>query len=452
MNLNFFRSRQMFFALAAVAVLAAGGVLTRYLIQNPRIAKTVASIEEARLVRTVRLARQNKTFLISAFGTVRPRNEVQVVAEVSGRVIRRSPGFRDGGFVKKGDVLFEIAPVKYKLAVAQRRAEIAQLEADMARLVQEEKNYRADLAIARRHFTVVQNELRRNQRLRKQKVISPGKLDVSRRAVLIQEREVQRIHNLLALVAPNIAQIKAALDVTRARLEEARLNLSRTRLTAPFDARVRGTSLEVGAYIRDGNSVGAIFDTAVLEVPVSIPVEDARWAFRRLRGLRFPRSQDEAPQFLPSAKIVWSRFGETFEWEGRVTLVGAGLDETTRAVTLVAEVAEPFRKWVPGKHPPLTVGMFVKVEIRGVTLPDVYVIPRSALHPGDRIFIFREGALDMRPVKVIRKGQDEAVFENGAREGERLILSPIPAAVPGMKLRSVDETLKQARRPEKAAP
>ena len=195
---------------------------------------------------------------------------------------------------------------------------------------------------------------------------------------------------------------------------------------------MRGTSLEVGAYIREGNSVGAIFDTAVLEVPVSIPVEDARWAFRRLRGLRFPRSQDEVQQFLPSAKIVWNRFGETYEWEGRITLVGAGLDETTRAFTLVAEVADPFRKWVAGKHPPLTVGMFVKVEIRGVTLPSVYVIPRSALHPGDRIFILRDGALDMRSVKVIRKGQDEAVFKSATRFGAAVF-----ASYPGSVLRGL---------------
>ncbi|MFC1492209.1 efflux RND transporter periplasmic adaptor subunit [Nitrospinota bacterium] len=446
------KRRQILFISAAAIILAAGAALTLFLIRNPREAKTVTVAEEGRLVRTTRLAQQEKTFLISAIGTVRPRNEIKVVAEVSGRAIRRSPGFRDGGFVKKGDVLFEIDPVDYKLAAARRRAEIAQLEADMARLVQEEKNSRAELAIARRHLTVVQNALKRNQRLRKQKVVSPGTLDVSRQGVLRQESEVQRIRSLLALVAPNLAQKKAELDVTRARLEEALLNLRRTRFTAPFDARVRNTTLEVGNYIRNGNTVGTIYDTSVLEVPVSVPVGDARWAFRRLRAVQFPRSQKEVQPFLPTAKISWSRFGQKFEWDGRVTLVGAGLDEATRAVTLVVEVPEPQKKWKPGLHPPLTVGMFVKVDIRGITIPDVYVIPRSALHPGDRIYILREGTLDVRPVKVIRKGQDEVVFKNGANDGERLILSPIPAAVPGMKLRSTDEGKKQARRREKAAP
>jgi hypothetical protein len=82
--------------------------------------------------------------------------------------------------------------------------------------------------------------------------------------------------------------------------------------------------------------------------------------------------------------------------------------------------------------------MFVKVGIQGVTLSDVYVIPRSALRPGDNVYIYADGALAIRPVKIIRKGHDEAVFRNGVNEGERLILSAIPAAVQGMKLRAAD--------------
>ncbi len=445
-------SRQKWLVIATVAVLAVGAALTAYLISNPREAKTVMTVDERRLVRTVRLRKEEKTFLIRGFGAVRPRNEVKVVTEVSGRVTHRSDGFRDGGFVKKGDTLFEIDPADFKLAVAQRRAEIAQLDADIERLIQEEKNFKADIAISQRHLAVVRKELARNQRLRKQGVVSPGQLDVSRQAVLRQEREVQATRNSLALVGPNLAQKKAALEVTRIRLQNALLDLERTRFVAPFDARVRNTKLEIGNYVRAGSEVGAIYDTAVLEVPVSVAVEDARWAFRRLKVTNFPRTQEEVEQFFPSAKVYWSRFGQTFEWDGRVALVGAGLEETTRAATFVIEVSEPAKKWVVGKHPPLIVGMFVKVVIQGITVPDVYVIPRSAIHPGDQVYIFRDGKLDIRSVKIVRKNPDEVVIQNGVNPGERLILSAIPAAVPGMKLRMVEVNHKEARRQGKPSP
>ncbi len=446
-------SRQKWFLIVAIAILAGGGGLTSYIVRNPRETKPIELVDEGRLVRTVRLDKEEKTFWISGFGTVRPRNEIKVVAEVSGRVVRRSSGFRDGGFVKKGDFLFEIDPVDYKLFVVQRRAEIAQLEADIERLHQEEKNFRADLAIAERHFQVVQKELERNQRLRKQGVVSPGKLDISHQAVLRQERTVQAGRSSLALIGPQVAQKKASLEVTRSRLEEAFLDLKRTRISAPFDARVRDTKLEVGDYVREGNTVGSIYDSSVLEVPVSVPVEDARWVFRRVRDVAsFPRSQQEVERFFPSAKVLWSRFGQTFEWDGRVTLVGAGLDEATRAMTMVVEVPEPYKNWVQGQHPPLTVGMFVRVTIKGITVPDVYVIPRSALRPRDQVFLFKDGKLDVRDVQILRKGENEVIIQNGLKKGERLILSAIPAAVPGMKLRTIDADQKQVFRQETPSP
>ncbi len=432
-------SRQKWFALGAAGVLAAGLLTAGFLVRNPPRPATVRPAAEGRLVRTLSLRKERKTFWVSGYGTVRPKTEVVLVPEVSGRVIRRSEGFRSGGFVKRGELLFEIDPTDYRLTVAQRRAQIAQLEADIARLLQEEKNHRADLAISQRQLKVVETELERNRRLRQQGVISPGQYDASLQAFLREERAVLAAQNAIALIPSSVAQKRAALEVARAQLEEALLGLGRTKVFAPFDGRVRQAKLEAGDYARAGQAVGTVHDMTVVEVPVSLPVEEARWAFRRVEGVTaFPRSQEEVQKFFPVAEVLWSRFGQTFRWDGRVTLVEAGLDEATRALTLVVEVDEPLKKWVPGEHPPLVVGMFVRVRIRGSTLPDVFVIPRAALQQGDRVFLLRDGSLEVRPVQVIRKTQDEAVIQNGLEEGERLILSAIPDSVPGTKLRAAE--------------
>jgi hypothetical protein len=96
--------------------------------------------------------------------------------------------------------------------------------------------------------------------------------------------------------------------------------------------------------------------------------------------------------------------------------------------------------------------MFVRVKIKGITVPDVYVIPRSALRARDQVFIFRDGRLDVRPVQILRKGENEVVVQNGLKDGERLILSAIPAAVPGMRLRSGDSEQKQVSRRKTPSP
>ena len=427
-------SRQKVFIILAVVVLMAGAAITSLLIRNRPKPEVVIAPEPRRFVRTMLLKKQDKTFWVKGFGTVRPKTELSIAPEVSGKVADRSAGFRTGGFIKKGDVLFQIDPADYKLAIERRRAEIAQLRADIARLRQEEKNHQADLDIAERQMELVSQEMERNERLRRQGVISSGQYDQSQQNFLRQERTVQSIMNVLALLPVQLRQKRAALSANQSELKGATLQLSRTKIVAPFDARVRETSLEIGDFVSVGKSVGKIYDVSALEVPVSLPVEDARWAFRRNREIPFPRSQEEVNSFFPAARVSWNQFGKKFEWTGRVSLVDSGLDESTRALTLVVEISEPMKNWIPGKHPPLFVGMFVEVNIEGVTMPGVFVIPRTALRERDHVYLLDDGKLRIQKVEVIRKAQDEVVIRNGVDENARIILSAIPDPVSGMKL------------------
>ena len=441
--------RQFVFALAAVFVLAGGVWGTVVLVQNKPQPRTVTAQALGRLVRIRDLHKQARTFWVAAYGTVRPKTEVTLVPEVSGRIISRAPGFRSGGFIKKGDLLVGIDPRNYRLTEAQRLAQIGQLEADIARILQTEKNYRANLAINERNLNLAKTEYDRNRSLRKQGVVSQRQLDLSRQAVFRLESTYQNPVNAIALVPTQLAQKRAALEVTRAQREEAKLNLQRTKIYAPFDGRVREAEVDVSDYARSGQSIGIIHDMSVVEIPVSVPVEDARWALRRTEGKEsFPRDQEEMQRFFSGAEILWTRLGQTFSWKGQVTFVGAGLDEATRAITFTVEVKNPLEKFSPGVHPPLLSGMFVRVRIRGITVQDVFVIPRSALRPGNRVYIFDNGLLDVRPVEVIRKGKDEVVIGNGLQESEKLILSAIPDAVAGMMLRSREARLKSVAAPE----
>ena len=427
-------ARQKVFIILAVLVLAAGVAITSLVIRNRPKPEVVIAPEPRRFVRTMILKKQDKTFWVKGFGTVRPKTELSIVPEVSGKVVERSPGFRSGGFIKKGDLLFQIDPADFKLAIERRKAEIAQLRADIARLRQEEKNHQADLDIAERHLELVSQEMERNERLRRQGVISSGQYDQSQQNFLRQERTVQSIMNILALLPVQLRQKRAALSANQSELKRATLQLSRTKIVAPFDGRVRETNLEIGDFASAGKSVGKIYDVSALEVPVSLPVEDARWAFRRIREIPFPRSQEEVKSFFPAARVSWNQFGKKFEWTGRVSLVDSGLDESTRALTLVVEISEPLKNWVPGEHPPLFVGMFVEVEIEGVTMSDVYVIPRAALRGQDHVYLLDEGKLKIQQVEVIRKAQDGVVIRNGVSENARIILSAVPDPVSGMRL------------------
>jgi multidrug efflux pump subunit AcrA (membrane-fusion protein) len=105
-------------------------------------------------------------------------------------------------------------------------------------------------------------------------------------------------------------------------------------------------------------------------------------------------------------------------------------------VNVVARVEDPYAR-VDGR-PPLAVGLFVDAEILGRTVENVVVLPRSALHEGDRVHVVdAEDRLRLREVEVLRRHREEVVLAGGLAPGERVSLSPLAAPVEGMLVKPV---------------
>lgn len=78
------------------------------------------------------------------------------------------------------------------------------------------------------------------------------------------------------------------------------------------------------------------------------------------------------------------------------------------------------------------------MKIEGVTMSDVYVIPRAALRAGDHVYLVDDGKSRIQKVRVVRKEEDGVGIESGVIENARIVLSPIPDPVAGMKIDSLD--------------
>jgi hypothetical protein len=90
--------------------------------------------------------------------------------------------------------------------------------------------------------------------------------------------------------------------------------------------------------------------------------------------------------------------------------------------------------------------MFVEAKIRGLTLPEAIVLPRSALQAGDNVLIIDpEDRLRFRPVNVLRREYDRVVIASGVAAGERICTSPMPAAIEGMLVRTQATATKVAQ-------
>ncbi|MEO0465546.1 MAG: efflux RND transporter periplasmic adaptor subunit [Pseudomonadota bacterium] len=324
-------------------------------------------------------------------GEVRPRTSVVLASEVGGRVALVSDTLLPGGAFRRGDLLVRVDPAEFSLRVTQAQANVAQAETALVQAQSEARTAQQDIA-------------------------DLGIDDVSD----------------LALRRPQVAEAEARLASAEAALDEARLNLSRADVRAPFTGRVRSRTVNTGAYITPGAPLGEIFASDIVEIPVALTDRDL--ASLGL-GIGFVATREVPGPTVTLTALVADR---QHTWTGRVTRTDSSIDTETRVLFAYVEVEDPYGA-ASDNGVPLAVGLFVTAEIQGLTLPDSVVVPRTALRGDDRVFVAGEDdTLEIRPVTVVSSNRQRAVLSSGLLPGEKVITSPVRDAGNGMKINPVE--------------
>ena len=403
--------------------------------------------EISRVMRVIKVPRGDLIPRATGYGAAEPGRVWRAVAEVRGRVIETHPDLKAGALLKKDDVLLKVDPAEYELAIAVTQANIAQARADFAEFAAQEENTRLALEIEKRSMLLAQQALKRKQSLLADNGISANEVDQEERNVLMQNQNVQNLENTLNLIPSRERALHAKLAAHEAGLKQARLDLAKTVIAAPFDCRMGKVSIEPGQYLVAGQALFEIHGTAVSEIETQIAGEQLRHLIG-VQGDLLPQQNmyQEAMADLTRIKaIVRIRSGSwNIEWEAHVDRLREEVDPQTRAFNVIVAVDQPYQKVIPGKRPPLTRGLFTQVELQGLPRPESVVIPRSALH-GEKVFVLDE-LNRLQPVMVTPAFMQSnlAVIASGLVGGETLIVSDPAPAIAGMLVMPIlDEELQQ---------
>jgi RND family efflux transporter MFP subunit len=344
------------------------------------------------LVETQPLLPDTHQVSVAAMGSVIPAKEITLKTRVSGEIQFVHPEFVEGGFIRAGEKVLKIDDKDYQLAIARR--ESAVVEADY--------------------------ELK----------IEMGYQDVARQewSLLYPERRADAQEEELALRKPHLAKARSDLAAARADLEQARLDLSRTDVYAPFNAIVRSTHVNVGSQVSTQDALAQLVGTDEYWIQVSLPVERLAW-------IQIPRTRAEK-----GAEVNVSYRGN--QRPGTVYRLLSDLETEGRMARLLVSVRDPLalQSKTGDPVPPLLIGEYVRVEIKGQRLTDVYRIPRSALRDNSTIWILSDDdTLQIMPVETVWRDADHVLMKNGLVPGQRLIVSDLSAPVDGLPLRDSDE-------------
>lgn len=329
-------------------------------------------------------------------GTIEGSREVEVRARVSGILLRRT--YEEGRPVRQGELLFQIDPAEYKARVAEAAAELAQEKAGLARA----------------------------------------------------ERDVARLEPLLAAHATSRKDFDDAVSEketaaatvlsAQAKLDQAQLDLSYTRVTAPISGLSSRAEHSDGSLVGPGENSLLTHISQVRPIWVRFSVPDQTLLGLRKavadKTIRSPKTEDLTVELvLPD--------GSTHPERGRVNFSDSMIDPATGSVGLRAQLPNGSGTLIPGQ--------FVRVRLLGIERPQAIVVPQRAVQQGAGgkfVFVVADGKAAQRPVVAGEWLGKDWVIESGLAAGDRVIVDGIVKVQPGAPVKVVDANAP----PPKAAP
>jgi membrane fusion protein, multidrug efflux system len=316
-------------------------------------------------------------------GTVEAVRTVDIIPRVSGYLEKRY--FEEGADVKAGAPLYEIDPRPFQATVDSY---VAQLQLDQA-----------------------------NQAFWKNEAERYGKAVASGAVSQEQSNEA----------TSNWEQAQAAVAKTQAQLDDAKLDLSFTDITAPFDGRIQQTREHAGALV---DAYQDVLTTLVQMDPVHVIFNVTR---RQMYEIQTMQLAGKAPRFEEDAKVqILLPDGSAYANEGKIDFISAQIDQTTDSLTVRAVVPNDFSH---GRDGALVPGQYVPVRVILGEQPDALLIPQAALmqtQAGDQVLVVdQDDKVASRNVEVGPAYQGQWVIRSGLEKGERVIVEGLQKARPG---------------------
>ena len=325
-------------------------------------------------VSVIEVRTQRQQMGVNTQGTVLPSREINLVAEVAGRVVTVSDQFVSGGFFDKGDVIVMLDKRDYQYRLAEADAQVAAAERELA----------LEKGLAR-------------QAKREWRDLGNGEA------------------NALSLREPQVKAAKAQLQAAIAQRQQAELDLERTIIRAPFRGRIQLTNVNVGQYVSINTSIATIYDSARAEV--RLPLTDKQLV---LVGLPLGLTLNQAQQKVVTLSAVVA--GTKQQWPARLTRTEASVDSSTRLYFAVAEIPEPFDLERYGS--PLVPGLFVEARIEGVEFDAVMRVPEIAIFNNTFVYIVDSNDhLQQREINVVAKEGNDLWVEGELTQNEFLVVS-----------------------------
>jgi multidrug efflux system membrane fusion protein len=340
---------------------------------------------------------------VRAVGAVEPFATIEVKSQVAGELT--GVRFTEGGYIQKGELLFEIDARPYRealrqaeAAVARDQAQLKQAEANLARDVAQSKNAEAD---AKRYAELFEAGITARSQYDQVRTT----YDAQRESVRADEAAIE--------------SARAAIESDRAAVDKAKLDLSYCEVRSPVSGRAGNLLIDAGNLVKANGDNAVVVINQIEPAFVSFGVPEHNLPEIRARSAAGKLPVDVT---LPSRKSA----------RGYLTVIDNTVDPTTGTIRLKAAFENHDRLLWPGQ--------FVNVVLRLATSEGT-VVPAEAVQAGQQgqyvYVVKKDQTVEFRPVSIGRNVGGRLLIEKGIAAGETVVTDGQLRLYPGARIQAV---------------
>jgi len=298
------------------------------------------------------------------------QSDIQINPRVDG--IITSLNFKEGSFVKKGQLLYSIDPLPYKAKVDEAEGTLAESQARLAKT----------------------------------------KADLDMIAPLAKINAVSQRELISAKSAYNASQ--AQIKASQASLENSKIELGYCRILAPISGLIGISKVRVGDYVRPGavSVLNTISDLGDVRVRFTMSEQEFLRLFREFNK---PDSPLKGSGAIVSLKLS---DGSTYPETGHVSFADRQIDPSTGAITFEASFANPDKLLRPGQY--VKIGLLTDVRKNAIVIPQRAVIEVQGIY---QVYVLgKDNKVNMQIVKPGPSVKDGYIIEDGLKAGDKIAL------------------------------
>ncbi len=357
---------------------------------------------------------------VTVYGRVETPRQASLNAAVNADVIAIK--VLEGSEVDAGQLLIKLDDSDVAFLLEQRQADYAEIEALISSEQVRFKRDKSLLAHEKELVALAEKAVIRARKLEESKLVSRATLDDTFAAKQRQILTLKRLEHDIAEHPARLAGLKARLIRAKALVEQAKLDLARTTVTAPFTGRVAKLNVSVGDRVRVGDSLLSVYDLNDLEVRAQLPG-------RYLKQIR--QSLDMKQQLTATAKVE----GKPLQF--KLSRLSGEIQQDSGGIDGLFQLDNGGQK--------LELGTFVELSIRLQAKQNVISIPFNALYGLDKVFRIKEGYLEA--VKIERVGEHQTdrgdshllIRSQQLKQGDRLVSTQLPNAITGLRVETIND-------------